>query len=339
MEGKAQVRIGSRALEILAALIERPGELVSKGELLSRAWPSTFVEESNLKVNVAALRRTLGERPGGARYIATVSGRGYRFVSPVEVSGPEALTRDNAAGSTRPHNLPVAATRVVGRSEAIDAVLRQLEDARLVTLVGAGGIGKTTVALAVAERALGTVEHGVWFVDLAPLRDPALIPGAIAAALGLAVHSANTYAALSAFLLGRRLVVVLDNCEQDLVEPRQLQHAAHALADRDEGKVVLLLARGLQAFDQAGDAGRVDIGDLAQIDHDVALLVHAVEQHTANLGRLFYVDLAGEGNDGAAGLLGDACDSHALPRAPDQFQEVVLSIRERDETGIIHDQA
>lgn len=213
MNGDAQVRIGSRALEILAALVERSGELVSKGELISRAWPDTFVEESNLKVNVAALRRTLGEGPGGERYIATVNGRGYRFVSPVKVSGPEVVTRGSGATPARPHNLPVANARVVGRSEAIEAVLARFEDTRLVTLVGAGGIGKTTVALAAAERAVGTVEHGVWFVDLAPLRDPAFIPGAVAAALGLTIHSANTYAALSAFLLGRRLILVIDNCE------------------------------------------------------------------------------------------------------------------------------
>jgi predicted ATPase/DNA-binding winged helix-turn-helix (wHTH) protein len=213
MEGETPVRIGSRALELLIALIERPGELVSKGELLARAWPKTFVEESNLKVNVAALRRALGDGPGGARYIATVSGRGYRFVSPVRISDHDAMVRDHAPPPSRAHNLPNATTRIVGRGDVINAMLRQCEASRLVTLVGAGGIGKTTVALAVAERAIWTVKHGVWFIDLAPLRDPALVPGAIATALGLAVHSANTDAALSAFLLERQLILVLDNCE------------------------------------------------------------------------------------------------------------------------------
>jgi predicted ATPase/DNA-binding winged helix-turn-helix (wHTH) protein len=248
LDGEAQVRVGSRALEILTALVERAGELVSKGELISRAWPDTFVEESNLKVNVAALRRTLGD---GARYIATVNGRGYRFVSPVKVSGPEVATRGSGATSVRPHNLPVATTRIVGRSEAIEAVLAQFEDSRLVTLVGAGGIGKTTVALAAAERAVGTVEHGVWFVDLAPLRDPALIPGAVAAALGLTVHSANTYAALSAFLLGRRLMLVIDNCEHLIDDAATF--AERILADAT-GVCILatsrepLRARGEQAY-------------------------------------------------------------------------------------------
>jgi len=205
VKNETRVRIGGRALEILAALVERPGEVVSKAELLSRVWPSTFVEEGNLKVNVAMLRRALGDGRQGARYIATVKGRGYRFVAPVQVAeqGPAA----------RAHNLPIPATRVIGRADAVDAILSRFEETRLMTIVGAGGIGKTTVALAVAERMIGTVEHGVWFVDLAPLSDPALVPAAIARAIGLTVHSADMYAALEAFLRERRLVIVLDNCE------------------------------------------------------------------------------------------------------------------------------
>jgi DNA-binding winged helix-turn-helix (wHTH) protein len=81
----APVRIGSRSLDILVALVERAGELVCKRELFARVWPDTFVEEGNLKVNVAALRRALGEAPGQSQYIATVPGRGYRFVAPVHV--------------------------------------------------------------------------------------------------------------------------------------------------------------------------------------------------------------------------------------------------------------
>ncbi|HTU60652.1 MAG TPA: transcriptional regulator, partial [Polyangiales bacterium] len=80
LQGDAPVRIGSRAFEILAALVERHGELVTKEELLARVWPDTTIQESNLKVNVAALRRALGD---GGRYVASVSGRGYRFVAPV----------------------------------------------------------------------------------------------------------------------------------------------------------------------------------------------------------------------------------------------------------------
>lgn len=87
--GEAPVRLGSRALDILAELVERPGELVSKRELIARAWPNTVVEESNLKVHVAALRRALGEGGKDGRYIATVTGRGYRFVAPVTCKGAQ----------------------------------------------------------------------------------------------------------------------------------------------------------------------------------------------------------------------------------------------------------
>ena len=84
LKDEAPVRIGSRALDILTALVERSGELVSKRELISRAWPDTVVEESNLKVNMVALRRALGDGRGAAQYIATVTGRGYRFIAPVQ---------------------------------------------------------------------------------------------------------------------------------------------------------------------------------------------------------------------------------------------------------------
>lgn len=86
LQGGVPVRIGSRALDLLAALVERPGELVSKRELLARVWPNAVVEEENLKVNMVALRRALGDEAGAAKYIATVTARGYRFVAPVQTT-------------------------------------------------------------------------------------------------------------------------------------------------------------------------------------------------------------------------------------------------------------
>ncbi len=78
------VRIGGRAFDLLTLLVERAGELVSKQELISRAWPDIFVDEGNLKVNIAGLRRALGDCPAAPRFIATVVGRGYRFIAPVD---------------------------------------------------------------------------------------------------------------------------------------------------------------------------------------------------------------------------------------------------------------
>jgi predicted ATPase/DNA-binding winged helix-turn-helix (wHTH) protein len=213
LQGEAPVRIGGRALDILTALVERPGELVSKSELLSRVWPNTIVEEGNLKVNMAALRRALGEGPGAAQYIATVVGRGYRFVAPVRSLGSVGPSFDSNAASTRRHNLPTATTRIFGRADAIEAIRRDLDESRLVSIVGAGGIGKTTVALAVAEHAVGLFTDGVWLVDLALLKDPALAPNAIATAIGVAVNSADMLSALCEFLRDREILLVLDNCE------------------------------------------------------------------------------------------------------------------------------
>jgi predicted ATPase/DNA-binding winged helix-turn-helix (wHTH) protein len=214
LRGEAPVRIGGRALDILTALVERPGEIVTKRELMARVWPNTIVDEANLKVNVAALRRTLGD--GGsndARYIATVQGRGYRFIAPLTASASSELALASAVATTRRHNLPTATTSIVGRADAIDAVWRDFEVSRLVTIVGAGGIGKTTVALAVAEHAVELFRDGVWLIDLAPLKDPNLTPNAIATAIGVTAHSANMLATLCESLRDRQMLLVLDNCE------------------------------------------------------------------------------------------------------------------------------
>ena len=213
LENEAPVRIGGRSLDILTVLVERPGELVSKSELLSRVWPNTIVEEGNLKVNMAALRRALGDGPGAARYIATVVGRGYRFVGPVRSFGSAGSSFDSDAASTRRHNLPTGTTRIFGRADAIETIRRDLDESRLVSIVGAGGIGKTTVALAVAEHAVGLFTDGVWLVDLGLLKDPALTPNAIATAIGAAVNSADMLSVLCEFLRDREILLVLDNCE------------------------------------------------------------------------------------------------------------------------------
>lgn len=111
------------------------------------------------------------------------------------------------------HNLPSAATRIVGRDETIAAIWQDVASVRLLSIVGAGGIGKTTVALAVAEKAVGAFPNGVWLVDFAPLHDPSLVPNAIANAIGLVVHSADIVAALCRFLRDRDTLLVFDNCE------------------------------------------------------------------------------------------------------------------------------
>ncbi|APR77969.1 Transcriptional regulator, LuxR family protein [Minicystis rosea] len=103
--------------------------------------------------------------------------------------------------------------RVIGREKVIELIDGEVRGARLVSVVGAGGIGKTTVALAVAELAVESFRDGVWFVDIAPVREGTLVPNAIAAAIGLVVHSADIMTALCRFLRDRQTLLLLDNCE------------------------------------------------------------------------------------------------------------------------------
>jgi predicted ATPase/DNA-binding winged helix-turn-helix (wHTH) protein len=211
LEGEAPVRLGSRALDILTALVERPGEIVGKDELFARVWPDTFVDENTLRVHISSLRRALGDGQPGRRYLANVLGRGYRFVAPVNILGSAAPVQRTTA--ERANNLPVSRSRALGRADAIGALCDQLPRHRFITIVGSGGIGKTTVALAVAEALLPAYEHGVRFVDLAPVEDPQLVASALGTRLGLAMHSENAVPRLVEYLCDQQMLIVLDSCE------------------------------------------------------------------------------------------------------------------------------
>jgi len=113
------VKIGGRALDILTVLVENPGELVDKRTLISRVWPTTCVEDTNLKVNVAGLRRALEDDSCLPRFIATVVGRGYRFIAPVRRTGSPA-----PASSHHPSGKAASLVELI---EAIDVVRRRLE--------------------------------------------------------------------------------------------------------------------------------------------------------------------------------------------------------------------
>src|SRR5258708_5369591 len=168
LDNDKPVRLGSRALELLIALVERAGEVVSRDELVARVWPSTIVEESSLRVHIAALRKALGDGQEGARFITNVPGRGYSFVAPVTRLAHTSLVARGPAS----HNLPARLTRMIGRADVVATIAALLPARRFVTIAGAGGMGKTTLALAVAEEVLASYVHGVRFVDLAPIVDP-----------------------------------------------------------------------------------------------------------------------------------------------------------------------
>src|SRR5262249_17443700 len=150
---------------------------------MAAAWPKLFVHESNLKVNMANLRRSLGDTQKEPTYVATVIGRGYRFVAPVELGVPANIDRNVEVQSAELSRLPPA-QEIGGRGEEIATIVAELRKRQHVTVVGAGGIGKTTVAIAAAQALEAEYSDGACFVDLSTFDDPMLLPSALAAALG-----------------------------------------------------------------------------------------------------------------------------------------------------------
>lgn len=218
LEGDKPIPLGSRAMEILVGLVERPGELVTKEELMARVWPNTFVDPANLTVHICALRKALRDGRDGNRYVINVPGRGYRFVMPIEVRGVTEL----ACPHLVPTNLPAEVTPLIGRDDVVAALVTELARNRIVTVAGPGGIGKTSVALAAAARLLDEHEHGVWLVDLTSISDPALVPGALAQTLGLEMSAGDPPYRFIDALKSRRMLIVLDNCVHVVAAAAQL---------------------------------------------------------------------------------------------------------------------
>jgi predicted ATPase/DNA-binding winged helix-turn-helix (wHTH) protein len=218
LEGETPLRIGNRALEILKLLVERAGVLVTKDDLVARVWPNTIVEEGNLRVHMAALRRALGDGQAGNRFVATIPGRGYRFVAPVSVLTRPQSSSVQVVPLKSAHNLPVRLTRMVGRADIVGALVAQLPERRFVTIVGPGGIGKTTVGLAVAHELSTFYRDGIHFVDLAPVTDPLLVPSTLANVLGTAIRSEKPIPALVNALKDKQVLLLLDSCEH-VIEP------------------------------------------------------------------------------------------------------------------------
>ena len=228
LEAGRPLRLGRRAVEILLILLEQAGNVVSKQELIARVWPKSVVEDGNLRVHMAALRKALGDGQAGQRYIVTVAQRGYSFVAPLSIE-PMTIPADGIPQS-QAHNLPLRRTRMIGRQALIDALVQQLPQQRFITLTGAGGIGKTTVALRVAELLIGHYRDGIRLLDLAPLSTPSMILPNLAALLDLTLAEHAPLLTLARSLQARQLLLVIDNCEHllddiALISETLLRHA------------------------------------------------------------------------------------------------------------------
>ncbi|ROM52430.1 transcriptional regulator [Pseudomonas canadensis] len=239
LEAGRPLRLGRRAVEILLILLEQAGNVVSKQELIARVWPKSVVEDGNLRVHMAALRKALGDGQAGQRYIVTVAQRGYSFVAPLSI---EPMTPPSEGAPQRPcHNLPLRRTRMIGRQALIDSLVQQLPEQRFITLTGAGGIGKTTVALRVAELLIGHYRDGIRLFDLAPLSAPSMILPNLAALLDVTHAEHEPLATFARSLQERQLLLVIDNCEHllddiALISETLLRHAPrlHILATSRE---------------------------------------------------------------------------------------------------------
>ncbi len=212
------VEIGGRSLDLLTALVEQPGKVLSKRDLLQRVWPDVVVEDGSLRFHMAALRKILGDGVDGARYVNTQVGVGYAFVASISRMDDEApvapiVAMVRPAGPPTIGKLPTRMRRVLGRDEDLRLLVDRLDEHGLFTIVGAAGVGKTTLAVEIGYRVLADFGGRVHFVDLGALEDPALVPSAIANALGIPVQAEDAASVVLGHLRSERLLLVIDNCE------------------------------------------------------------------------------------------------------------------------------
>jgi len=308
LEGRP-VKLGGRAFELLQVLVQRCGDLVSKNELMAAAWPGTFLHDSNLKVNMWSLRRSLGDTQIEPLYIATVARRGYKFIADVQIGIGE-VEDDLALADPPSLSNPPLLRGIVGREADIAEIADLLADNRHVTLAGTGGIGKTTVAVAVAQAFAPRCRDGVCFVDLATISDPTLFGAALLTALGIRGNTDNGLAAALDYLRPRQMLLILDNCEHVL--PAATIFAGKFMTDTSPSR---LLATSREPLGTAAEH-IVRLGSLASPKPGLALTVdQAVRFPAVQL----FVRRAAEWSDYQ--FAGDDCEDvasicHALDGLP-----------------------
>jgi predicted ATPase/DNA-binding winged helix-turn-helix (wHTH) protein len=219
--GAKVVPLGARAMDLLIVLVEQANKVVGRRTLIERVWPKRGVEQVSLRVHISALRKALDQSDPGRRYIANVPGRGYSFVVPVTALFPQ--TSGDIKPSSR-SRLPARLTRMLGRGDSLAEIQMKLAEQKFVTIVGPGGIGKTTVAVAVAHE-MSTIFNGqTYFIDLSALGGASLVAPAVATALGVSVRTNDVVPVVIDRLQEAPTLIILDCCEH-------LIDAASALAE------------------------------------------------------------------------------------------------------------
>src|SRR3989441_6663149 len=228
------VELGGRAFDTLIALIDARGTVLSKDELMSRVWPDRVVEENNLPAQISVLRKAFG---ADRRLIRTVAGHGYQFTGEIRATAAPAA----GAPPSRMTNLPEPVSELIGREAELAAVTALATDHRLVSLVGAGGIGKTRLGLEVARHLLPRFPDGVFVAELGPLSSPELVPATVASALGLTHVAGDVSPEHVAGAVGaKKLLLVIDNCEHVIEAAAAM---AEALLRASPGTALLATSR------------------------------------------------------------------------------------------------
>ena len=219
MKDDVELTLGSRAFDVLVALVERAGETVNRQKLFELVWPDVVVAKVNLRVHIARLRKVLDDGRHGNRFIVSVAGRGYRFVAAVgrlHSAGPvTSLTRSSGVPPPSPHPEPM-----FGRNAAIAALSSQLSRKRFISLGGAGGWGRSLVAFAIAHTMAS--DDSVCFVDFIGTDDPSRVAMTVASALGCELHQQPPLARVLAYLRNREMLLVFDNCDHIFAGVAQL---------------------------------------------------------------------------------------------------------------------
>lgn len=206
------LRLGGRAFDILFTLVSRAGEVIAKDELINLVWPTTTVDEGSLRVHLVSLRKTLGDRT--KHYIETIPGRGYVFAGNVRALARSEEIREQETEGTIDlmRALPRIPRKLTGRDAFVASTLELLKTARLLTIVGPGGIGKTSVAVVCAHSLSGT--RRIVFMDLAAIADGEKLLAFLASQLGLNTFGEDILPGILAELSKTPTLLLLDSCER-----------------------------------------------------------------------------------------------------------------------------